>query len=371
MHFGLSAIRHRFTPGTDLALTSNTQLGEDLRLDADRIKSQKQFSSYTGHELRSYLENQWIFGTTLVINAGAHFSRIGVGGQNYQYIEPRLAARINFSDKAFIGFAYSEMDQYMHLLSTSGLGLPNDVWIPATSQIKPQYARHLSIQLQWELLPSVRMDLSAFDRNTDRIRSLREGAVFNIQEGYDWQENLPTGESKSRGVELSMERREGNPRFWANYSWTKTEDLFETLNSGLAFRSRNDRRHMANTGMIIAVNQNLEFSFAWTYRSGTPITLPVFFQPVPIDNGIEIIPKYGPIHNAELPQYHRLDVGVNLYNDYSWGKQKLSIGAYNAYARSNPFYVDIVRDIKDPSTLQLEQVSLFPFVPYVNFSLTF
>lgn len=369
--FGVSGTMHSFRPGTDLSLTSNATLNEDLRLTPEMIKNAKEFSLYKGQELRSYIENEWAFGNTVTLNAGVHYSEIGTENSSYRSIQPRVALRFNFSDKTHLSLGYAEMDQFMHLLSTSGLGLPSDVWIPSTATIKPQYSKQFNAQLHFDLSKTLEVEISAYRRSVEGIRALREGALFNIQNGFDWQQTLPVGESRSTGFEFSIDKKIGNPRIWANYSYSKTMDEFASINSGVEFRARNDRRHMLNAGIVLSINGNLEFATSWTYRSGSPITLPIYFQPVAINNGIEIIPQYGPIHNAELPEYHRLDFGVNLFNKYSWGSQKLSIGAYNVYGRSNPFYVDIVRKKDDPGNLQLEQVSLFPFVPYLNFALAF
>jgi len=94
----------------------------------------------------------------------------------------------------------------------------------------------------------------------------------------------------------------------------------------------------------------------------------------------EIIPRagvvettflYGPRNNVRLQDYHRLDFALNMFKDYGWGKQKISIGAYNVYNRQNPFYVDFVTDPQDSDQIIAEAVSIFPIIPNVSYSLSF
>jgi len=114
----------------------------------------------------------------------------------------------------------------------------------------------------------------------------------------------------------------------------------------------------------------LEFSASWQYSSGLFITAPIDIRPVPVDDVNVFIPIFSGINNVRLPDLHRLDIAFNLYNEYSWGRQKLSFGAYNAYNRLNPFHIDVVRNQEDNS-FRPQRVSIVPFFPFVSLSLSF
>ena len=115
----------------------------------------------------------------------------------------------------------------------------------------------------------------------------------------------------------------------------------------------------------------MEFSLQWTYGSGNPFTAPTSISEIIVDDGVVTTILFGDRNNARLPDYHRLDVAINLYNDYGWGRQKLTIGAYNVYNRQNPFFVDFVRDPMDSDLFIAESVSIFPLIPNVSYSLSF
>ena len=77
-------------------------------------------------------------GKKIKTNLGLHFSGFNLKGSNYLSLEPRISARILLTPKWSFKAAYSEMTQYIHLLANSNIGLPTDLWLPVTKNIKPQ-----------------------------------------------------------------------------------------------------------------------------------------------------------------------------------------------------------------------------------------
>jgi len=151
---------------------------------------------------------------------------------------------------------------------------------------------------------------------------------------------------------------------------SKATNSFNSINEGVPFAARLDRRHSVKINTIYQINQNLEFSASWQYSSGLFITAPEEVIPVPVDNGTVFIPVFSTINNVRLPDFHRLDIAFNLYNEYNWGHQKLSLGAYNAYNRLNPFHIDVVRN-QGNNAFVPQAVSIVPIFPFVSLSLSF
>ena len=74
-------------------------------------------------------------------------------------------------------------------------------------------------------------------------------------------------------------------------------------------------------------------------------------------------------NNYRMPNYHRLDVSINMKKEKKWGERTWSFGLYNAYSRQNPFYLEFTRNENgDP---QLSQFSLFPLIPSFTYSFKF
>ena len=85
-----------------------------------------------------------------------------------------------------------------------------------------------------------------------------------------------------------------------------------------------------------------------------------------LDN-IDVI---GSKNGYRMPAYHRLDIGVEFIKKKKWGERAWIIGLYNAYSRSNPFYIYLGYDF-DTNKKQYRQISLLPVVPSVSYRFKF
>jgi hypothetical protein len=74
-------------------------------------------------------------------------------------------------------------------------------------------------------------------------------------------------------------------------------------------------------------------------------------------------------NNYRMPNYHRLDVSINMKKEKKWGERTWSFGLYNAYSRQNPFYLEFTRN--ENGNPQLSQFSLFPLIPSFTYSFKF
>jgi hypothetical protein len=73
-----------------------------------------------------------------------------------------------------------------------------------------------------------------------------------------------------------------------------------------------------------------------------------------------------------MPDYHRLDLGINFHFDRPkgrYGEHLLNVSVYNAYNHQNPYYVYVGSGENEEPTLQ--QVSLFPILPSISYTFKF
>lgn len=63
----------------------------------------------------------------------------------YASLEPRITVSFKTSPNLTFKAAYTHMTQYVHLLSSSNLSLPTDLWVPVTQKIRPMRACQFSI----------------------------------------------------------------------------------------------------------------------------------------------------------------------------------------------------------------------------------
>ena len=65
--------------------------------------------------------------------------------QSYFGIEPRVALTYQLNPNTSFEFGYHRIHQYLHLLSNSNAGFPNDIWVPSTQNILPEIADQVSL----------------------------------------------------------------------------------------------------------------------------------------------------------------------------------------------------------------------------------
>jgi len=365
LRVGANYTSHTLTPGVNYGSPANTQLNSERVLDKDEIITNSQ--KITGQELRAYVENDFRIGNLLVLNLGGHFSQIRSPGKTFNSFQPRFSSKLNIGSNSTWKLGYSRMDQYFHLLSSGGFGLPNEVWLPSTNELPPEQSQQFSTSLYHNFNQDWQITLGAYYKKYTSVIGYTEGGPFEIKEGEEWQEDVPIGTGTAKGVELEIEKLTGPLRGWISYTLGKSMRKFDDINDGEEFRATGDRKHMFNINTILQLNKNIEVGVSWTYGSGAPFSKATK-RPVPINGEVFFLPLFEKVHNGELPAYHKLDLSLNLYNKYDWGQQKFSVGVYNAYGNRNPFYIDIVAEGTD---FDVEQLSLIPFLPYVSLALSF
>jgi hypothetical protein len=60
-------------------------------------------------------------------------------------LEPRFMATYVLNESSSIKASYSRTVQYLHLLSNSTITNPNDLWVPSSNNVKPQYADQIDL----------------------------------------------------------------------------------------------------------------------------------------------------------------------------------------------------------------------------------
>src|SRR5262245_19257415 len=89
-------------------------------------------------ETDAYVEDEILFTDRLKGNIGLHWAGFSVGSSFFNYLQPRASMRYKISDQLSAKASYVQMAQFIHLLTNSSIGLPTDLWLPATDRVKPQ-----------------------------------------------------------------------------------------------------------------------------------------------------------------------------------------------------------------------------------------
>lgn len=367
--FGAGDIYHTFVPGINVF---QADIGEAQGIDTT-FGQQPIF----GHEYFIYASDDVKIGKRFKANLGLHFSGFVSHGNHFYSLQPRASGRYLITEMLSVKASYAEMQQYIHLLTNAGIGLPTDLWVPATDQVKPQYSRQVAAGIAQTLRNKYEISIEGYYKTMDNLIEYKDGASF-FSGGADWQDQIETGSGLSYGAELFIQKKTGKTTGWVGYTLSWTIRQFENLNFGKPFPYRYDRRHDLSIVLAHEISEKVDVAATWVYGTGNAVSLPIERYAGVSDNSFFLneIQYYEERNGYRMAAYHRLDLGVNFHKEKKYWKRTWSIGTYNTYSRNNPFflYFDTVYDDIDPNgepRQQLIQVSLFPLIPYIAYSFEF
>jgi hypothetical protein len=361
--FGLSAVNHFFTTGkvewshsgTDADSTITTAAKRNFALD-----------------LSAYTEWEYTFLKKLSANAGFRTGLYATAGKTYPVFEPRIVLNYLFLPSFSFKTSYSQMHQTTHLLTNSDGGLPTDIWVPSTRLIKPETAGQFSFGLAHTTRGNYELSIDCYTKKMENLIDYKEGIM--VYDGHQgWENKIETGGvGEVKGIEFLLQKKNGNLTGWLAYTLSSNKRRYEHLNNGKEFPYVYDQTHNLSLTGNYKISKKLTFSAVWTYHTGNHITLPAAkYQIANYDytgqlfySDVEI---YSGKNGYRMPDYHRLDIGLNKTKPLGKGIRNWSINIYNIYNRQNAYFVFYRK--KADGSIKLFQQSFFPIL--FNFSYSY
>ena len=357
---GLSAINHNFSPGLVAERNQDTSLDQDDLLLL--LENQLVIPPRIANEIEVYYDHRYNYKGT-ILNAGVRGSLISSDGRSYYNLQPRLSIKRRLLNSIYGKLSGNMTSQYLHLLASSGLGLPTDIWIPSTSKIKPQNAYQISGGFDFLLSKKFVLSTEVYYKGLSNVLNLKEGAVFSVIEDTNWEDDIPVGKGIAYGFELALNGNIKQHYLNLNYHYGFSLRQFEKINSGEWFPSRFDRRHQMNFNYQYTINSNFSFNTNFVLATGHPQTLPTLIQ----NNEILYTEK----NNQRLPTYERLDASFQIDSDFGWAEQTITLGVYNLYNKKNPYFYFLEFPTDNLLDFEAKQVTVFPLLPNVSYTLRF
>lgn len=388
VRMGLSSVYHLFTPSAVV-----------LRNDEINVND-REVEQYHSFESGLYIEDEMKIGDWLSLNPGLRLSHFYANKRSYQHIEPRLSVNVKMTPQLSWKSSYASMNQYVHLLSTTGIGLPTDLWVPSTDKIPPQQTWQVATGLAYDwLAPNVEVSIEGYYKKADHVMGYKEGASFLFMddpinsEKADWENKVTSGQGWSYGVEFLLHCKQGRFSGWIGYTLSWTQLQFDSLNYGKKFWARYDRRHDISLVGMYEVSPGISLSLTWVYGTGNAMDLGIASFPVEQYSPVIVEENpnaffyrganvYGEKNSFRAEPYHRLDAAIQFNKEMkAFGrtiKRTIELGVYNAYSRRNPFfyywrenYNYFDDGVIAGSSQSLMKVSIFRLIPSISFNYKF
>ena len=378
--FGGAYLYHTFRPEIT---TSRVKEAENGSVAQDTVYNDSSNSYLHGHECTLYVEDNFNVGSRLSINAGFHLSLFYTQGKGYFSAQPRLSARYRLGNGFAMKASFTQMAQYVHLLSSSLISLPTDLWVPVTKHIRPMRSDQYAVGGYYTGVKGWEFSLEGYYKDMHNVLEYQDGTSFFGTSG-GWQEKVEMGRGRSLGLELLAQKTMGKTTGWLAYTLSKSDRQFKdgTINNGERFPYKYDRRHNINICLNHKFSERVDIGATWVFNTGGTAT--VAEQRTETMGGA-MVDYISHRNNYRLPSSHRLNLGINFHKKLRRGTQTWNISVYNAYNAMTPNLVYLEEEYigqnhtDEEGNMQttwkrntkLKKQTLLPCVPSVTYTFKF
>ncbi|MBO7478653.1 MAG: TonB-dependent receptor [Salinivirgaceae bacterium] len=389
--FGANYIRHNFEPETT---NSSYKEKEDNVTLADTSATNKGSAAFA-NEVSAYIDDDWKITDNLNLNIGLAHTVFNLKNRTYHNLQPRVSLKYEPTDFLTLKASYSRMTQCVHLLTSSPLAMPTDLWVPITEELEPEVANQYSLGAYYTKIPGWEFSIEGYYKLSDNVLEYKDGMSFAGFSG-SWEKLVAAGRGESKGLEFMAQKTEGVVTGMVAYTLSKTDRKFSRssgVNDGERFPFTYDRRHLLNVVVNWQFNDHIFLDFSWEFQSGACATLTDTYQQyIEPDNqfeysGYESSPHYRGFNqwanktayvpgrnNYRLPCSHTLCAGINFHKQKKRCERIFNISVYNLYNHMNPTMVyateaDEYGGYGGPRRYRIKKLTILPLIP--SFTLTY
>ncbi len=268
--------------------------------------------------------------------------------ETYGGPEFRVSGRYSFSDSFSIKAGFNSMYQYIHTLSNTTTVSPIDTWKLSDSNIKPQRSNQVSLGFFKNFEDDLyEISVEGYYKTSDDILDFKTGAQLLLND--DIEQEVLQGEGQAYGVEFLLRKNSGRLNGWLGYTYSRSRIKFdsefseERINGGNYFPANYDKPHDLSLVANYKFTRRYSASVNFAYQTGRPVTYPIGQYSF---NNSEYV-FYSNRNEFRIPDYYRLDIGINIEGNHKIKKFAHSfwnISVYNVLGRANPYSVFFVSE---------------------------
>lgn len=293
--------------------------------------------------------------------------------KTYGGLEYRISGRYLLGNDLSVKAGFNRTIQYLHLLTSNTTQSPTDIWKLSDLNIEPQRADQFSVGFFKNYLEKdLELSVEGYYKKMSDLLDYKIGAQLILKD--DLETELLQGDGKAYGVEFLVKKTKGRFNGYLGYTYSRTlvrlksEILQEQVNNGDFFAANFDKPHDFSLVGNFRFNKRLSASTNLTYQTGRPVTYPV--GKFVFAN--EELVVYSDRNKFRIPDYYRLDIGVNIEGNHKkkkLGHSFVNISIYNVLGRNNPYSVFFVTE---EGQIKAFKTSIFSIpVPTITYNFKF
>ena len=335
LRFGLSGDGYRFLPQIRTSVLPLEQQPALEKLSPRNGSAASQFATYASLTGR--------FGW-LRYRAGLRHVSWRNQSLARRYLLPRLLVGGRIGERNHWRLTYDRLVQPIHLISTTVIGLPSDVWVPAGPGLSPSRSEQFGAQFNRTLGKGWDLQLAAYERRLSDLADYVYGETHP-----EISANISQGNGFARGVETTVSYAGQRLRGWLSYTLANSRRQFDDrINLGRPFSFQFDRTHALKLLLSYDLTPRTNVTATWRAESGSFFSFgeQAFVVASPGDEADlgAVVTVVRDKNSLSLPAHHRLDVNFQI----QLGKPErenvrhlLNVGIYNLYSRHNPVFYDL------------------------------
>jgi len=357
IRFGTQSTLHNFNPGS---LTEGSAVENVINSGMDTTINLKSIH-FVENEI--YIEDEIKISNKLKTNIGLRYSIANVKRQTYQALQPRISLRYLATNNLSVKAAWSVMNQNLSLLTgSSAIGLPIDLWVPATERLDPQHSNIYSLGSLYAFENNIEVSTELYYKTMQNVIDYKDGSSYVFMD-QKWEDKLAQGKGIAYGAEFLVEKKTGKTFGWLSYTWAKSKRQFDKISNGNWFPYQYDRRHNLNLVIAHRFSERFEIGATWTISSGRLLTVNNQKFQSYLEPG-RYIESFDSRNNFQTPFYHRLDLSLQFTKTKRRGIRTWSLGCYNVYNKKNPTTMYVENN-------ELKQLTSLPIIPSITYSFKF
>lgn len=376
-----------FKQNADINIEVNNKLKTGLEISLHKYNLM-----YNGYFSEQFQNNEFNSNKLNTIEGAIYFQneaeylkdlKTNIGGRIYYFVERNVLAvepRISFSYELqnyfFLKGSYAQVNQNLHLISRNDIGLPTDLWYPATKNISQEKSKQIVLGLDDYIdNGNYQLTFEGYYRDMENLYEFINSPSVNSINS-DIEKQFTKGSGESYGTEIFFQKRNGDFNGWIGYTLSWSKRKFDELNFGKVFYPKYDRRHDLSVVVTYNLTKNINLGASFVYATGLRYSLPpsqFVFDPIGINGNPQVYLNYSKMNESLFPPYHKLDLSLNYKLFTEKAIFNFFVNLLNVYNRKNTYAQFVFTSKSDDGTerTQIKRISLFPFIPSVGLSINF